>query len=195
MSKATVVSFEPKLMNSYKPGLYPGYFTVPPAKDGVPGILHVSNSVHYIENLNGHKVQVETSAEKVAESIVADHIRSTMGVAEGTHPAFFWVEGHKTAEEILKQHADDVKRVKAAQRSWHLSLVRFADDEWARHRQHRAITDTQRNAAKALGLTKEWALSEEDIGQELKRCPLCQSKINVKAVICPICRSDLSKKG
>lgn len=195
MSKATVVSLEPLEISDHKPGLYPGYFSIPGAPNGGMSILHISNSVQYIMNLNEQQIPVETPAERVAESLVSDFIRATLGTANDAKPGIFWVEGHLSKADIESRHADLLKQARSWQTNWYKRLVRIADDEWSKHKQHRMITDMQRHAARLLGVVREWMTDEMNV--DLRPCPLCRSRISVEALICPICRSDLRdpKKG
>jgi hypothetical protein len=158
-ANATVVSILPAKVNEEKPGLYPGTFQIPAAKDGDFNILHVGVS-HYIVYLDSSRgsLRVPELGSKIARSIVEDFIKAQIGVEDGREPGLFWVEGHLTKEEILAKHKDLLEQAKEKQKNWFTALVMLGDDNWVRYGTHSAISGVQITAAKSLGHKAEWVL-------------------------------------
>jgi hypothetical protein len=191
MSKSTVVSLLPIELSEKKPGIYPGNFIVPAAKDDEFEVLEVGNSVAhvYMDESRG-SITIVQESEVVARAIVDDYINSCIAVDRLTNtiPGLFWVEGEFTKAGILAKFPEKVKEANVCQSRWFHSLVKMADDDWARNRSHKSITPLQKIAATRLEPflgKKEWA-SAVDI-QSFKACKFCTSQIPVEAVVCPVC--------
>jgi hypothetical protein len=186
MDKATVVSLFPMAIDERKPGIYPGHFTIPAAKDDIE-ILHVGNSIYWVNFHDGRpSLQVNTPADEIAASIVNDFVRNIFGmnVENSAWPGLFWVEGHPTKDEIKKKYADKIAEAQGNQRRWFENLIRLADDAWVgSNKQHRAIADIQRHACRTLGLTRDW-LIEIPSQAAMKTCPNCQENVNSQRVVC-----------
>lgn len=192
--KATIVSIVPFLIDESKPGIYPGTFRIPPVKDDDIEILVVGNSIHYVylDETRG-SIKIDTPAQEIARSVVEDFIDSQIESSrlEESHPGLFWVPGEFSKNDVLNKFGDKIKAAREAQNRWYLRLVRMADDDWSRYHQHKSISDTQRHAAKSLGLDKEWLISPKNVVE--KRCPGCKSVVHPEAAICPSCRCILDK--
>lgn len=190
--KATVVSFCPFDIKSDKPGLIPGFFTLLASTENKPYVITVGDSMFYVYlDENRGSLQITTSAFKVAQSIVDDFLNSQLGASSTAHPAIFWVPGVYTAEEIMDYFGDQVKEKLAAQKNWYIELVKIADDDWERLRQHNAISDTQRHAAKSLGQERPWIIKPtEHADPSIKRCVACGNPVG-DVVVCPNCRCIL----
>lgn len=195
MEKVTLVSLYPLLLDERKPGIYPGHFTIPPVKDGDIEILHLGNS-HYWVNFYDDRppLKVNTPADEIATSVINDLSRNIIGydLQREAWPGLFWVEGHFTKAEILKNYASKIAETKAAQHRWFENLVRMADDLWvASNKQNKAISQLHRLACKALGVEREWS-SELATAIGPKYCPACKERVHEEAVICK-CRFILDE--
>ncbi len=182
----TVASFLPWALNELKPGLIPESYYIPPAKDGIPGVLHVTDSKSNLYVRDGKTYPITHPAEEVANSLVNDYCIAQLQASDDAKPALFWVYGKLSGNEILVKYAKDVEAAKIKQNMWFLRLIRLADDDWTRFGQHRMITDLQRHAAKSLGqLNKPWMQNQE--GSEFTKCPACSTLVDTNAAICQNC--------
>lgn len=182
MSDATIVSIYPMALAEVKPGLYPGRFEIPAAKDSTkPVLFPVGDSVTYTYiplSKNKHVMTVIPAIE-VAASICMDFRIACLGYQEFAYPGLGWISG-----KVNKAPEDLVRSLNEAQNAWFMSLVKLADDDWARNKQQKAISDIQRFAAKALNLRREWV----DVLVVNQNCPACGSQIRPEAFVCPNCR-------
>lgn len=186
--KATVVSLFPMTIDERKPGIYPGHFTIPPAKEGDFELLHVGNSTYWVNFHDGRPaLKVNTPADEIAASITNDFVRNIFGY-DFEHEAFpgvFWVEGHPSKEEVKKIHAVKLKEAETRQRRWFENLIKLADDAWVgSNKQHRSIADIQRYACRQLGLTRDWLIEIPVKKEAPKLCPNCQELVNAARVVC-----------
>lgn len=194
--KTTVVSLFPIEINEHKPGVYPGHFKILAAKDNDFEILHVGNSIYWVNFHDGRPpLKVEETADKVGASVVNDFIRNIFGASMDldAYPGLFWVEGHLKKEEILKNHSDKIANAKASQFRWYNNLVKLADDAWtASNKQHRVISSIQRLGCAALGLERDWML-ERVSSTGPKYCSACKTRVHDEAVVCSNCRFILDE--
>jgi hypothetical protein len=182
----TVVSFLPWALNELKPGLIPENYYIPPAKDGIPGVLHIRDARSNLYVRDGKTYPITHPAEEVANSIVADYCTAQLQGSSDAKPALFWVPGKWSGSEILTKFITEVAEAKTKQNVWFLRLVRLADDDWARFGQHRMITDLQRHAARSLGqLNKPWMQNLEPT--EYVKCPACATLVDINAAVCANC--------
>jgi hypothetical protein len=193
--QASVVNLTPFLITENKPGLYPGHFQIPPAEKDKMSILHVQDSVfHVYLDMDRGSMTVPVPALKVAESIVADFKSAKLVTSPGeAEPGIFAVNGHVTQKEVETKYAEELKEQRRVQHNWFSALVHQADDDWSRYKQHRMISDTQRFAAKLLGLDREWNLTT--IIENIGKCPACTSVVPASAVVCPACRCILNAEA
>jgi len=191
--ETTVVSLLPFQLEERKPTLIPEWFVVPAAKDGKPGILHVKDCHSNLAMIEGKTFPVTHSAEEISNSIVNDYCSSHLEASDDAKPALFWVFGRLSASDVLVQHKDKVDEARKKQNIWFMRLVRRADDDWEKTKQHRMITDLQRHAATSLGLhNKAWMTPIEPM--ELVKCPFCMHLIEKEAVICTNCKQVVDKE-
>ena len=66
-------------------------------------------------------------------------------------------------------------------------MIKEADDHWTKFRQHRMISDPQREAARRLGFTREWLIREVSN----TRCPACTTFNSPDAIVCVNCKCVL----
>lgn len=186
----TVVSILPYPLKEPKPGIIPGYYQVPRSKDGKPSVLPVGEAIHWLESPFGGippppPIKMTHSSIEVARSIVNDLVEAQLGLDSDAGPGLFWVEGHFKAKQIEDNFPEKLQEAEHRQMRWFATLVRIADDDWARYHQHRFVSDLQRYAAKSMGLDREWlstALSEVQI-----QCPLCKEFVRNDAIIHSAC--------
>ena len=189
---ATVVSILPYDIRETKPGLVPSEFFVPKGDEDVPGLLVVEGSYHqvYLDD-SRPRLTVPVPSVELAASICRDHKTSMFGfVTDEAEPGLFYVPGRYTKADIQRlkgEHRVAFERAKRTQLAWFQRLIEYADDQWARHGEHKLITDVMRLAAEATKLERPW-LSKQVIEKALSLCPACMSVVNPKAVICSSCR-------
>ncbi len=183
----TIVSLLPWALNELKPGLIPESYYIPPAKDGIPGVLHIKDARSNLYVRDGKTYPITHPAEEVANALVGDYCSAQLQSGEDAKPAIFWVHGKFSGRDILEKFKTEVDSARTKQNVWFMKLIRLADDDWARFGQHRMITDLQRHAAKSLGqLAKPWMHSMEP--QEFVKCPMCMTLVDSNAIICANCK-------
>jgi hypothetical protein len=82
---------------------------------------------------------------------------------------------------------EKIKEADARQILWFKNLVKMADDDWNKYRQHKTISDIQRYACGYLKLERPWLLDAEVVAA-LSECPSCFEKVNPRAVVCAHCQ-------
>lgn len=186
-SNCTVISGVPFPVRELKPQIMPGYFQIPPAKGGQIHILHVGESIHWMESPfpKMPPMKVTETPKAMARSIVNDFIDGMLAIDTDAGPCVFWVEGHWTEEQIRKDFAGQLHNAFEKQKRWFVSLVRIADDDWTKYRQHRMITDIQRAAAIEMGFKREWI--DITVDAEMTKCPLCAQLVAADAIIHSAC--------
>jgi hypothetical protein len=185
----TVVSLVPFDLHETKPGLFPGEYNIPAAKDNDFQVFHVGPAKYYIylDSDRGSHEAFEPDY-KVAEAIVNDFCLSQLATGPDAMPGMFCVEGKLSKDDVIIHHEAKLKSARITQNNWYKSLVKNADDDWSRYHQHKIISDLQRFAAKSLGLDREWLIITSDI---IKRCGACRVVIDPEAIICSNCRAIL----
>lgn len=182
----TVVSFLPWALNELKPGIIPESYYIPPAINGIPGVLHVKDARANIYIRDGKTLPVTCPAEEIANALVDDYWKAQLQASDEARPAMFWVVGKFSPEEVMTKFSKEITEAKKKQNVWFMRLVRLADDDWVRFGQHRMITDLQRYAAQSLGqINKPWMKDLEP--SEFVKCPACSTLVDVKAALCSNC--------
>jgi len=194
--KCTIVSIVPfPVEMEEKPGVYPGRFSIPAAKNGVPQVLVVGKSTAPVP-MPGDRppLIMDIASAEIARSIVEDYLSSQLVATPDAHPGLAWLPGELTVEEVLVRHAALITELNVRQRRWFLVLVELADTDWARHHSHRVIADFQRFACTELGLTREWNVEIEVDARSPVRCPACKSVVPADTIVCPTCRCVLDRE-
>lgn len=192
----TVVSLCPFPLDEAKPQIIPDSFHIDASFNGEPSVLHLDKiwRIDYkLDNMTGQGVteRVPEDTELMARSIVNDFVKAQIIVpSEDVCPALFYVEGHLTPEEVKKQHSKKLEEYRIKHRNWCIALVKMADDDWQRFHTHRAVTDRQIDAAKFLGLEREWVIRPEEVTNI--KCPACFSYVNAHAAICYNCKAVIN---
>lgn len=198
MDSASVISIVPIKIRERKPML-PAEFNFEPAKLEAPFILHLGKGINdiYVGEGRGHYgadrtvIRVPIDAEVVAEAVVTDWVDVQYGVVPpDAIPGLFWLPGLVTAEKL--KDSPEIKLANERQLNWFKNLVKLADDDWNKYRQHKTISDIQRYAAGYLKLERPWLLDTE-IVQALSECPSCFEKVHPRAIVCAHCRFVLDQ--
>lgn len=190
MSKSTLVSIVPFPIAEMKPGIYPGFFELPASRNNNPECLVIGDSKFFVEIDENRTITVWVPSDKLAQSVVNDYITSNLAYSQEKNaaPGFFWVEGELTSEDIVKKFSTTLlEQAKRRQSNWFEELVKMADDDWEKTRQHKFISDMQRHAAKSMKLERPWLITP-NIDSGLVACIACQSLISPNAIICPSCK-------
>lgn len=188
--KCTIVSIVPFPIHEVKPGLFPSEYKIDAAKEGTFETLVVDDATYFVYiDMERGSLKLRCMAEDLAESIVSDFRRSCLAVDEDSGPGMFFVREEKTKEQISRECAVLLIEARKRQISWFKRLVELADDDWEKTRQHKAISDLQRFAAKALRLERPWLI---DLAKQVNTmsliCPSCVTSIHPDSVVCPNCR-------
>ena len=198
LTKSTIVSLYPDVIHETKPGVIPGVFIItPPKTPGGYSSLVVSDA-YYIqlvpgkeEDEPGRRIEIPIISADLADSIINDFCNSHIGVSDDARPGMFNIKFREVSYgTIAKEYAKELEEARARQNKWFRNLVTLADDTWARFKQHRLIVDSQRNAARALGIEREWVtiVPEQD-----QLCPACKVKVHPEAVICHNCKAIINQ--
>jgi hypothetical protein len=193
--KCTLVSIVPFLISEFKPGIYPGRFVLNPCMDfNKPETLEVGQSIYFIPQFNGDEELpahvIKTPSKEIAASVVNDYMSGQMDIDIDCRPGLCYIPGVLGKIGFPVLHADLYQKMKKDQNAWFGKLVQRADNDWNRYKRHTVISDNQRFAAKALGMTKDWMTTESaDIPV---KCPSCMTNCNPKAIVCANCRCILN---
>lgn len=188
--ESTIVSYLPYELCDPKPGLIPPYIIIPAAPERDFVVVAIPDCINhvYLDEDRGSLTRV-IPGEQVAGAIAYDHINASYGTSDVGFPGIKAIPGRHTKEELLKMFSVELKGLENAQRNWFQNLVRLADDIWSdptARGKTRSITETQRHAAKFLGLNKEWVT---DAPKDNNQCPACRTFIPVDALICANCKT------
>jgi hypothetical protein len=192
--KSTVFSIVPYSVKEFRPGLFPGNFTIPPCtNDQKPHRLLVGSAEHLMHISDQKKpVRIDTPSFVVARSIVTDFLDGQLWTTTDAHPGIAWKHGDVSISDFLIKHKEDFDEMRRVQKNWYVLICKKTTDEWNKYKNSRVITDQARFAAKVLGLSPEW-LSEEVAGFQSDKCPACGvSNLSTNAV-CSNCRCILNE--
>lgn len=194
-STATIVSLVPFPINEFKPQMDPEYIRIPAAEPNSFVVFHVTDSSFPYYVGEGKSINIPEPAHRFAQAIVDDYRSAQIGLSEGAAPGIFFLEGRYTKEMIKKDEAllSFVLVAKQQQIKWFENLVRLADDDWAKTRQHSLISDLQRHAARALNISRDWLFAPSLDGANI-RCKACTSIVPTGAIVCPNCRCVLDEE-
>lgn len=191
-SYATIISICPFPIRETKPGLFPNAYSIKAAAPGDIEILNINDQVYFSQRVPviGNVIQIPVPAKELAESIVSDRLTGQLLYSATSKPGLFWVPGKYSKQAAKIKFKAEIDEANIYQNQWYADLVKFGDDEWNQHHQHKFITDLQRHAARILGLEKEWLIEAVAAADVTKKCVACYSPIHINAVICAICRTD-----
>jgi len=187
----TVVNLLPFELHEEKPHMLPSAFIVPAAEDGVFGILHVEEGIHWVPNplidegKPGSSIKQTTMPDEMARSIVEDFAFAQVCLGEDAKPGLFWVSGRLSVKDIKANYPDLIKQYQAYQTNWFRNLCAMANADWNKNHNMLAVSDLQRTAARALGIREAWVEMQVT---ETANCPMCQSLVNPAAIVCSSCK-------
>lgn len=191
---ATIVSYLPYPVCEKKPSVIPEEYRIAASDCKTPTtlVIETAKSILY-RGFDQPNFPISIPAEEMAEDIIKSFSASVLGYSDTAKPGLFWVPGVVYAKDVEKLFPEKVIEAKKLQNRWFLILVKMADDDWARYKQHKMITDIQRLAAKSLGLsTKEWLVMPDPV--QMVKCPACFSFIEEGTVKCKYCGAILDMK-
>lgn len=185
--KVTIVSLYPKEFHEFVPFLFPSLYHIDASDGQIPKVLHVGEAFYLVPNPASDDLpplRITKSGKSVAESLVSDFHNASLFSDANARPAVFCIPDELDATSVMKLHRDRISEALVKQNNWYKKLVYQADDDWAKYKQHRMISDLQRMAAKALNLEREWTQLEI----AMLSCPACSTKINATQAVCHNCR-------
>lgn len=199
-AKVTLISTLPRPLGEEKPGMFPSFYKIPAALDkNSLGILHIGDA-YYNELIpygdsKAPPRRIDVSAERVAEGLIFDFISAVLGTNfepddNGVirKPGLFWIGGVLYEKEIKKDFNHKIIEATRCTEAWFKSLVKIADDDWQKFRQHKMITEWQRTACKWLGINREWNF---DAITASSTCPACMQVVSPMAIVCNHCKCIL----
>jgi len=191
----TVVSLVPCKIIEEKPGLYPPRFIIEESDTIIPKLLHIGTATHYVylDESRG-MLQVKDPSDVVAKAIVNDFITAQLGISDEVGPALWWVDSDYNLEQVLEKEKEIMNEMRLRQRKWFVNLVKMADDDWVRYRQHNVISDFQRKIGTLLDLNSEdheWMTPLALQQGKTFACPFCMTSLPVGAIICTACHEVL----
>lgn len=193
MSKCTVVSIVPFLIEEQKPTLVPGKFVIQPAKNNIPQVLVVSDSFYHVYIDQDRKpIKQIAPAATVARSIVEDYCNAQLGVEQDKNPGLFFIEMELTSSDVMRNHAPRLAVAIEEQKRWLISICQIADNDWQRYHQHNVISAFQRTAAEIIG----WRAAEHPwmspaTTMKSNPCPSCKLTAVEGTVVCSHCKCIL----
>jgi hypothetical protein len=191
--KSTIFSIAPFELHEFKPGLYPGNFTIKAClDDNKPERIVVGPSEHLMA-LGGKKNPPRniTPSYQVASSLVRDFLDGQMYVTPESSPGICWFQGDIST--ISFKGMAEYNKIKTNQRAWFVNLCKETDNDWKKFNSYRVVSDQARFACKFLGLDREWMKAEE-VGFTYVRCPACSTMNNPANAVCISCKCILNKE-
>lgn len=198
-SEATIISICNFPIDEKKTGLMPSEYGIPPADFGDISLLTVDDAFFfvYIDEARGYLRSV-TPAFRLAQSIVQDFINAQLCRAVDAEPGLFCVRGSFKKEEIKNRFHREIVDARARHKRWAEMLVAIGDDFWNSVQKRSSISQRSRDAANFLKIDRPWlnvapAVIEPTV--EMKDCPVCFERVNIKAIVCRSCKSVLDKEA
>ena len=191
-TKATLVSIFPLPLNERKP-LIPSLYHIAPAKENDFEVLVIGDAKFHVY-LDEHRgsMSIPTPAFLVGEAIVRDFLDGQWQITPDSRPGLIVLPGEWDKEELKKDKEiqSKIAALNVSQNNWFKIIIRIADDEWAKFKQHRMITEVQRIAANRLRLVRDWAVEVKP--EEIFDCPACGTLVNTKQAVCNQCSCILN---
>lgn len=187
---STILSIVPVEIKEFKPGIYPGQFNIDACADPKKPIVYYVYGSKQMVAVAGHKepIAIDTPSFTIAKAIVNDYNAGHMFSTGDARPGLTFVQGKKTFEEISKEFPTVLPQLVKEQRNWYVALVKMADNDWARYKSHKAISDLSKIACRSLALEREW-LVDEYTSEMNVRCKACFQPLNKEQVVCHHCRA------
>jgi hypothetical protein len=147
--------------------------------------------VHYVYLDESRGIlQVKDPSDVVAKAIVHDFVTSQLGISDEVGPALWWVDSELNLEQVVEKEKIIMNEMRLRQRKWFVNLIKMADDDWVRYRQHNVISDFQRKIGHILDLNPEdheWMTPLALQQGKTFACPFCMTSIPTGSVICSSC--------
>jgi hypothetical protein len=191
---ATIISIAPCSFVEEKASLIPKTYIIPKCDTPDNPVLYKVNDAvtfEYIDEVRKNR-RYPVSAQQVAASIVNDIKNAMFGrdSANNAFPGITYVPDEiNSLSELTKKYPNLLGTLREQQTNWYKFLVHLADDDWSKFRQHKMITALSVQAAKYLGLEREWII---DFTATQKKCPGCMSFVHNEAIICKHCNTVLN---
>lgn len=197
--KSTVVSILPKIINEYKPTIFPSRFIIPAAKLDDFEILVIEPASWYLANVNEGMAptEIQVNSAQLAKSIVTDYCNGIfLCNMRDIMPGLFWVLGAHNRISVLtstdehgKTFQELIKEEREKQKRWYMANVQVADSLWARSNGNPlAISDDARLAAEVLQLKdKPWMQDQQTV--QMVNCRACGELINKSFPVCKHCHA------
>ena len=203
LDKSTIVSLLPKMIEEYKPTIFPGRFIIPAAKKDDFEILVVTSSSWFREMEEGvPHLEIQTGSQNVARSIVEDYSNGLLACDMGDRrPGLFWIPGEydKTTihtyreRKIGKEFKVLLEEAKQRQRNWFEALVTMADVLWVRSSGNPlSVDDNMKMAAMYLSLEKPWTKQAQAVA--MTNCKACGALVNPSYPVCANCKNVIDVK-
>jgi len=195
-AKCTVISIVPFDILESKPGLIPTDYPIPACPDDDVVCVTIDQAIHYVYiDKDRGSMRVLDPSYEVARSIIEDYCNAQLEAGVGCHPGIMWKLGEWTPEQVKVHFAEELAELRRIQNNWFMAIVKLGDDDWEKTRQHHAISDTQRIAAKKLDPTnsrqRPWIMiNPSDVvpGKiDMTICAACGSDIPTSVVLCRYC--------
>ena len=185
--KSTVISMLHHEIREEKPGLVPSIFVIKAGSMEKPSVTHIKAAKHFVY-LDGDRgsLPIRDASYEVARSIVEDYTTSQMGVSEGVYPGLCWFPGELTLKEIQENEEFNVmlSAVKIAHMRWLNELIRMADNDFAKYRQHNVVSGFQRVIANVMKIDpKKHPWMSDDNILESDTCPGCGNPVRPGLII------------
>lgn len=138
----------------------------------------------YIDADRGHQ-DIPMIAIDHVRAVAEDIIFAQAFHDDVSYPAIFALAGAQTEETVQTQFKKVLDKHLEAQGKWYELIVAWADGAWSTHRHPVMINSLMRDAAKALGLEREWTTAPTT---GVKQCPACFATIDDRSIICGSCK-------
>src|SRR6266487_5258452 len=191
---ATIVSIYPRKLVETKPGLFPSEFVIPPGTLNQPGLLMITDDVHYLMNPDPlsdgkdvRQIKIPVRAMEAAQSIIMDYITALIAF-ESNHrqPGLFAIKGGYDDPLLIKtKFSKELTMYDEMQKRWFQALVIMADEIYAQTHSPAGISDMQRHALKELNLERDWLITTQNAA--MPRCPFCMNLVQHGAIVCQHC--------
>lgn len=158
----------PYVIKADKTTLDPGNFEVPAAPYDDVAIYHLGIS-RYRPYFGAEypAILVPELGQTVANSIVNDYVNSIPAVIVGeAQPGLFVLRNKQSIEQVRQTYKNKVEEARDLQEAWFWRLIIMADDSFP-FQGHRSIMKMQREAAKAMGLKREWNMPDHRLIDKL----------------------------
>ncbi len=175
--KSTIVSMVHQEIREEKPGLVPNVFVVKAGSMEKPSVTHIHVAKHFVY-LDGDRgsLPVRDASYEVARSIVEDYSSAQLAVSEGVYPGLCWFPGDLNLEQIQmnKEYSAVLQTVKVAHMRWMNELIKMADNDYAKYKQHNVVSGFQRKIAEIMKCDPQkhpWMNTDNSL--ESETCPGC----------------------